>query len=602
MVRTRLLELLAKKGDASQVFADYLTDFEVPAGSIGTSELADEAVTLAKSADLARGSIISGQTANNRPTALDVSTDGGIIVGDGTDVNVVTMSGDATLSNAGALTIAQGAVEDSMIEGLAAGEFIVGVDGTAANNAKVTVSGDATMTGAGVMTVTGSTGPFSVGTTFTTGSTTTSSGPGAVAITGMIHEITTTGTGDALTLADGAEGQWLAVVYAAEGAGSDTAVLTPTNLAGSDTTITFTDIGDTAYLLFTNGAWQVMGRKGINFAASEVILAEGNLLVGNSSGVATALDIGNTDGGVAIGNGTTATIASLSGDVTMTNAGVTTVGAIDLETATITNIADTEFMVGDGAGSAAFVSMSGDATMANTGAVTIANNVIDNANIDPGAGIVVTKLEGLANGEFLIGVDGAAVNNSKVTMSGDGSLANDGTFALTSLDLETATVTNIADTEIMVGDGAGSAAFVSVSGDATLANTGALTVTAVGDSAWQRSEVGVTATADGLTTGIIATGTAFVTVTSADANNIITLPSIAAGTVIRVATGGTGCEVRTPSASNEQINGVDCDGSNELALDAGSLYEFVAMDGSNWVARGWSSAGADKATLVPDAA
>lgn len=41
--------------------------------------------------------------------------------------------------------------------------------------------------------------------------------------------------------------------------------------------------------------------------------------------------------------------------------------------------------------------------------------------------------------------------------------------------LET-TVTGIADTEIFVGDGADSGAFVTVSGDATLANTGALTI------------------------------------------------------------------------------------------------------------------------------
>lgn len=93
------------------------------------------------------------------------------------------------------------------------------------------------------------------------GATTTSSGPGAVAITGGIHEVTTTGTGDALTLADGTEGQLLHIVYVAEGAGGDTAILTPTNLAGADTTITFNDLGDTATLLFTAATWFVVGTK-----------------------------------------------------------------------------------------------------------------------------------------------------------------------------------------------------------------------------------------------------------------------------------------------------------------------------------------------------
>ena len=94
-----------------------------------------------------------------------------------------------------------------------------------------------------------------------TDGTTTTAGPGAVAVTGSIHEITTTGTGDALTLANGTEGQRLHVVYVAEAAGGDTAILTPTSLAGADTIITFNDLGDTVDLLFTAGAWYGVGVK-----------------------------------------------------------------------------------------------------------------------------------------------------------------------------------------------------------------------------------------------------------------------------------------------------------------------------------------------------
>lgn len=118
----------------------------------------------------------------------------------------------------------------------------------------VALSGDATIDNTGAITVASSNAGFSVGTTFTTGSTTTSSGAGAVAITGSIHEITTTGA-DALTLADGAEGQHLNIVMVADG-GAGT--LTPTNFA-SGSTMTFDDVGDTAHLLFTAGAWYFMG-------------------------------------------------------------------------------------------------------------------------------------------------------------------------------------------------------------------------------------------------------------------------------------------------------------------------------------------------------
>ncbi len=124
-------------------------------------------------------------------------------------------------------------------------------------------------TGSGVLvfgtnpTLTGvtTTAVADIGGVFLTSGTTTSSGAGAVAITGTIHEITTTGTGDALTLANGAEGQIIQAVYVAEGAGGDTAILTPTSLGGADTTITFNDLGDSVTLLFTAGAWYVRGSK-----------------------------------------------------------------------------------------------------------------------------------------------------------------------------------------------------------------------------------------------------------------------------------------------------------------------------------------------------
>ena len=68
---------------------------------IGTNEIQDLAVTLGKWALLARGSIVSGQTAGNVPTALDLSGDGTIPIGDGNDVAAFAFTGDVSLSNAG---------------------------------------------------------------------------------------------------------------------------------------------------------------------------------------------------------------------------------------------------------------------------------------------------------------------------------------------------------------------------------------------------------------------------------------------------------------------------------------------------------------------
>jgi len=197
-------------------------------GTVSSATWDNVAAIAASEITLAEGNQLVGN-GSGVGTAIDASAGGNILVGNDTTMVVLDLSTDTQIAVGNGTTITS-----------------------------VALSGDATMANTGAVTVASSAAGFSVGTTFTTGSTTTSSGGGAVAITGMIHEITTTGTGDALTLADGAEGQHLNVVYVAEGAGGDTAVLTPTNL-GCGTTLTFNAVGDSAMLLFTAGAWQCMG-------------------------------------------------------------------------------------------------------------------------------------------------------------------------------------------------------------------------------------------------------------------------------------------------------------------------------------------------------
>jgi hypothetical protein len=87
------------------------------------------------------------------------------------------------------------------------------------------------------------------------------SGPGAVNITSLATVFTSTATGNALTLADGAQGQLKTIIYVAEAAGADTGVLTPANL-GSATTITFNAVGDSVTLQFAGTDWWVVGFRG----------------------------------------------------------------------------------------------------------------------------------------------------------------------------------------------------------------------------------------------------------------------------------------------------------------------------------------------------
>jgi len=96
-----------------------------------------------------------------------------------------------------------------------------------------------------------------------------------------------------------------------------------------------------------------------------------------------------------------------------------------------------------------------------------------------------------------------------------------------------------------------------------------------------------TSTADGLTTGLIADGTTFVTVTSAAATNAVTLPAIVAGTVgqeINIYVGANGFELLTPALSNNTINTVDSDGTNQLDVAANTLLRCVQVTATGWYA------------------
>ena len=112
----------------------------------------------------------------------------------------------------------------------------------------------------------------------------------------------------------------------------------------------------------------------------------------------------------------------------------------------------------------------------------------------------------------------------------------------------------------------------------------------------------VTATADGLTTGLIKDTYSKIEVTSVSSDNIVTLPEAIAGLDFTLFAAATGFEIRTVASSTETINGSNCDGTNELAIAAGQTIRIICHGAGKFIAYGWDSSGAAIATLVPDAA
>lgn len=122
--------------------------------------------------------------------------------------------------------------------------------------ASTTFSGPVTSTNGFIGAVTGNITGNVTGDIFATNQ--ALSGAGAVNLTDMLTSLTTTGAAQALTLANGTTGQIKIISHVIDGG---SAVLTPTTKIGF-TTITFTNVGDSATLVYTAAGWAIVGISG----------------------------------------------------------------------------------------------------------------------------------------------------------------------------------------------------------------------------------------------------------------------------------------------------------------------------------------------------
>jgi hypothetical protein len=131
-------------------------------GYIETADIAAKAVTLDKIEDLARGHILVGSS-GARPVAVDFNNSGNIGIGDGTDYNSVAQSGDVIFNTSGASAIQAGVIVNNDINaaaaiavsklaaGAATGQILV--TSGASVPTWTTMSGDATISSTGVVTI-----------------------------------------------------------------------------------------------------------------------------------------------------------------------------------------------------------------------------------------------------------------------------------------------------------------------------------------------------------------------------------------------------------------------------------------------------------------
>ncbi|KKK97436.1 hypothetical protein LCGC14_2652770, partial [marine sediment metagenome] len=144
-------------------------------------------------------------------------------------------------------------------------------------------------------------------------------------------------------------------------------------------------------------------------------LTSANILVGDGSAVATSVAM---TGDIAIDN---TGLTSITPDV-IVNADVNSLAAIDFSK--LAALTSANILVGSGTNVVTSVAMSGDITISNLGVTSIGVNTIFNANVDATAAIDFSKLAALTSTNILVG-SGSNVATS-VVMSGDTLIDNVG--------------------------------------------------------------------------------------------------------------------------------------------------------------------------------
>ena len=231
----------------------------------------------------------------------------------------------------------------------------------------------------------------------------------------------------------------------------------------------------------------------------------------NSSGVPSDVALATTE--ILIGDGTGFTAAALSGDATMTNAGVVNVAKIQGESVSSASAANDQYLkYSSSASEWQKVNVVGDDKLTTKGDLLVYNTVDSETRLPIGTNTyVLTANSSATNGldwQAVSVADGAITNAKLADMAGGSVKVRDSASSGVPSDVALAT------TQILIGDGAGVAA-ASLSGDVTMTNAG---VVSIGTGVVVDADVNASAAID-------ATKIANGTVTSTEFQYINTLSS-----------------------------------------------------------------------------
>jgi hypothetical protein len=482
--------------------------------SVGSAQITDGSIAAAdlNAMSAANGQVLKFNGAAWAPAAdAGVSTtlnSGNILVGNATNVaTAVTMSGDATISNSGALTIANNAITSAKIfDGTIVDADISGVSNTKVSGlgALATLSSvasaqitDGSVAAADLNAMSAANGQVlkfngtawapaadaGVSTTLNSGNILVGNATNVATAVTMSGDATISNSG-ALTIANNAITS--AKIFDGTIVDADISGVSNAKVSGLGALATLSSV---ASAQITDGSIVAADLNAMSATNGQVLKFNGTAWApAADAGVSTTLNSGN----ILVGSATNvATAVTMSGDATISNSGALTISnnaitsaeitdasivAADLNTMSATNGQVLKFngttwapaadagvsttlnsgniLVGSATNVATAVSMSGDATISNIGALTIANNAITSAEITD-ASIVAADLNAMS------------ATNGQV-------LKFNGTVWAPAADAGVSTTLNSGN--ILVGNATNVATAATMSGDATISNTGALTI------------------------------------------------------------------------------------------------------------------------------
>lgn len=344
--------------------------------------LTPHATVASSTAAFAGGVTIAGDlTISGDDLTMGTNTSGHILVADGTNFNPVAVSGDVTMSSGGAITIANGAVENAMLadDAVGADELAANavVNASVASGAAIAVNKTALVAGTNITLATNT---LNVDDSFLVNS-------GDDTTSGVI-----TSAGYKANVADGS----------------------------GDVTLAFQQGGTTSYIMglddSDSNTFKIHSATALADTSDFTMDASGNITIAGGLTLSTDLTVANggtgastfTDGGVLLGNGT----------------GAITAMAV---------LGDGEMIVGDGTTDP--VAESGATLRTSIGLGSIATQASDSVNISGGAITGITDLvvadggtgaSSLTDGGVLLGSGTGAITAMAVLADGE-MIVGDGT-------------------------------------------------------------------------------------------------------------------------------------------------------------------------------